>query len=83
MPWLRRWKEQVEKRGQIHIISWGGVIKKGRRVWERARDTAGLGADVTPHVMRHTAATWLMQAGVDLWEAAGYLGMGPMTLKRI
>jgi hypothetical protein len=22
-----------------------------------------------------TAATWLMQAGVDLWEAAGFLGM--------
>ena len=36
---------------------------------------AGLGHDVTPHVLRHTAATWLMQAGTDVWEAAGYLGM--------
>jgi integrase len=35
---------------------------------------AGL-AGVTPHVLRHTAATWLMQAGTDMWEAAGYLGM--------
>ena len=24
---------------------------------------AGFGNDVTPHVLRHTAATWLMQAG--------------------
>lgn len=41
---------------------------------------AGLGADVTPHVLRHTAATWLMQAGTDMWEAAGYLGMTVETL---
>ena len=36
---------------------------------------AGFGNDVTPHVLRHTAATWLMQAGTDMWEAAGYLGV--------
>ena len=41
---------------------------------------AGLGADVTPHVLRHTAATWLMQAGTDPWEAAGFLGMTVETL---
>jgi integrase len=35
---------------------------------------AGL-PDVTPHVLRHTAATWLMQLGTDKWEAAEYLGM--------
>jgi integrase len=33
-----------------------------------------------PHVCRHTCATWLMQSGVDLNEAAGYLGMTPETL---
>ena len=30
--------------------------------------------------MRHTAATWQMQAGTLLAEAAGYLGMSPETL---
>jgi integrase len=30
---------------------------------------------VVRHSLRHTAATWLMQAGVDMWEAAGWLGM--------
>ena len=33
-----------------------------------------------PHIIRHTAATWQMQAGTDLYEAAGYLGMTPETL---
>ena len=30
---------------------------------------------------RHTAATWLMQNGAPLWEAAGYLGMSEKTLR--
>ena len=38
---------------------------------------------MTPHTLRHTAATWLMQAGVDLWEAAGFLGMTAETLERV
>jgi integrase len=33
--------------------------------------------------MRHTAATWLMQRGVNLWTAAGYLGMTVEVLERV
>jgi integrase len=39
--------------------------------------------DVTPHTLRHTCATWLMQRGVPLWEAAGYLKMTVETLQRV
>jgi integrase len=35
---------------------------------------------VTPHTLRHTAATWLMQRGADPWQAAGYLGMSVKVL---
>ena len=37
-----------------------------------ARDT-GL-KDVTPHTLRHTAATWMAQAGVPMWVISKYLG---------
>jgi hypothetical protein len=30
--------------------------------------------------MRHTAATWLMQAIVDVWKAGDQLGMSAATL---
>jgi len=30
--------------------------------------------EVVPYTLRHTAATWMAQAGVPLWEIAGFLG---------
>lgn len=38
---------------------------------------------VTPHTLRHTAATGLMQASVDKWEASGFLGMSVEMLDRV
>ena len=69
---LRRWK----RRGQRFAVEWNGdPVQSVDKAFANVVSTAGLGDDVTPHVLRHTAATWLMQAGTDLWEAAGYLGM--------
>jgi site-specific recombinase XerC len=48
----------------------------------RAATLAGL-SGITPHTLRHTAATWLMQNGVPIWEAAGLLAMSPEMLDRI
>jgi integrase len=56
-----------------------GDIKKG---FAAACARAGL-KGVTPHTLRHTCATWLMQAGVNKWEAAGFLGMSMETLERV
>jgi hypothetical protein len=42
-----------------------------RAAFKTALALAGLDGKVTPH----TAATWLMQTGVDKWYASGYLGM--------
>jgi hypothetical protein len=36
-----------------------------------------------PHTLRHTAATWRMQNGTPLWEAAGFLGMSEKTLRDV
>jgi integrase len=42
---------------------------------------AGL-PDVTPHVLRHSAVTWLLQARADPWHVAGFVGMGIAVLMR-
>lgn len=38
--------------------------------------------DCSPHVLRHTCATWLMQQGAEIWDASGFLGMSVETLQR-
>lgn len=78
---LRRWKA---KDGDLqHVIHYEGVpIKKLRRSWAAACTEAKL-KNVSPHTLRHTRATWLMQAGIDLWEAAGNLGMSVNVLTRV
>jgi integrase len=69
---LRRWKRQ----GQRFAVEWNGKpVKSIRKAFASAAQDAGLGDDVIPHTLRHTAATWLMQAGTDMWQAAGFLGM--------
>jgi integrase len=56
-----------------------GDLKKG---FAAACRRAGL-ENVSPHTLRHTAATWLMQAGTPIWEAAGFLGMTQETLEKV
>jgi integrase len=69
---LRRWKRQ----GQRFAVEWNGKpVKSIRKAFAGAVQEAGLSDDVIPHTLRHTAATWLMQAGTDMWQAAGFLGM--------
>ena len=79
---LRRWKRQdggISK----HVIHYRGKpVLKLKRSWGMACKAAKL-KGVTPHTLRHTRATWLMQAGVEPWEAAGHLGMSVDMLTRV
>ena len=82
---LRRWaKLGIAK---SHFVEWNGKsIKSVKTTFKSAARLAELPTthgNVTPHTLRHTAATWLMQAGVPMWEAAGYLGMSEKTLRDV
>ena len=49
--------------------------------FRRAASAAGL-RDVTLHMLRHTAATWLLAGGTDVTTASSILGHEPATLLR-
>ena len=78
---MRRWV----RRGIVtsHFVEWQGApIKSVKTSFKHAVSLAGLWGKVTPHTLRHTAATWLMQRGVPMWQAAGYLGMSAQMIER-
>ena len=78
---MRRWV----RRGIItsHFVEWQGApVKSVKTGFRHAVALAGLWGRVTPHTLRHTAATWLMQRGVPIWQAAGYLGMSAQMIER-
>ena len=67
-----------------YFVEWNGKPVQSIKVgYKRAVALAGLLGKITPHTLRHTAATWLMQAGVPIWEAAGFLGMSPAMVEQI
>lgn len=71
---------QVTKR---FVITYAGEkITKPHKAFRTIRDAAGFADDVTPHVLRHTRATWLAQAGVEIEQAAASLGMTSEEFER-
>jgi integrase len=78
---MRRWV----RRGIVtsHFVEWQGApVKSVKTGFKHAVTLAGLWGRVTPHTLRHTAATWLMQRGVPIWQAAGYLGMSAQMIEQ-
>jgi integrase len=67
------------------VVEWNGrPIKSFGKGFARAVAAAGLDPHrITPHVLRHTAATWMMQNGADMWDAAGFLGMTVQMLEHV
>lgn len=57
-----------------YVIEWGGdrvrSVKKG---FAAACERAGI-SGVTPHVLRHTAASWMAMAAIPMFDISRYLG---------
>ena len=84
LGFLRRWaRPDAEGNAPTFFVEWNGKpvisVKTG---FASAIEGAKL-EHASPHTLRHTASTWLMQNGVELWEAAGFLGMSEKTLRDV
>jgi integrase len=81
LPHLRRARQRGTDLGYVLHINGHriGDIKKG---FAAACERAGI-QGVSPHTLKHTAATWLMQNRTDPWQAAGFLTTSVETLLRV
>jgi integrase len=79
-PHLRRWKRLSTQ----YAIEFNGqrIASQLRRAWAGARDMSGPGSDVTPHVLKHSCATLMLQAGVSTWNVAGLLGTNEAVIRK-
>ena len=79
---LRRWHDKgIAKQ---HFVEFNGrPVKSVKTAFKKAVSLSSLEGKISPHTLRHTAATWLMQIGVSTWEAAGFLGMSEKMLRDV
>ena len=73
---MRRWR----RLGARSVIEYEGLpVGKVVHGFTNLAASQGL-TDVTPHTLRHTAITWAMQNGADIYQAAGFFGVSPEVL---
>jgi integrase len=73
---LRRWR----RLSTTHVIEYAGrPTLSVKRSFKTARESAGLDAKVTPHILRHTFATWAVQSG----QPTGMVAAALSTTERI
>lgn len=75
---LRAAREIAVTRNVIEFC--GKPINSVSKSFSTAVTKAGLDPQTTPHILRHSAATWMAQAGVDFFEIAGFLGHTSVTM---
>lgn len=81
LPTLKRARQFGDDLGYVVHVD-GRRVKDIKKSFAKACEIAEL-KDVSPHTLRHTRATWGMQAGAKIWELSGFLGMTPETLEKV
>jgi integrase len=70
LPYL---EEAYQGRTCDHVIAFNDKPIKSIR-WAFMRNAKKAGLKISPHVLRHTAAVWMAEAGISMSEIAQFLG---------
>lgn len=91
---LRRWKrladaeavvaaseERAPRLGSFVVEYRGEPISRVKVGFASAVKLAGLGTGISPHTLRHSAVTHMLNEGVEPWQVAGYAGMSEAVMR--
>jgi integrase len=84
---MRRWRKLTAR----YVIEHSGSnVERGvHTAFKTACELAGLSTDpddpnkVTPHTLRHTCVTWMLDAGISPWKVGRYVGMTAEMVERV
>ncbi|WP_051511351.1 tyrosine-type recombinase/integrase [Skermanella stibiiresistens] len=73
----------ARRRTMRYVIEFEGrPVRDPKKALATAGRVAGLG-NVFSHLLKHSAITYLLGAGVPLWEVAGWTGTSEETIRRV
>ncbi len=82
---MQRWRKLTAR---FLIERNGAPVGDLSAAFEAACELAGLAREpkhqerVTPHVLRHTCCSWMLQAGLSEWKVGQYVGMSAALVAR-
>lgn len=87
VPMVPQLRDALNAAAQIRTSDWviefyGKPVKSVRHAFRDAAESANL-ADVTPHTLRHTCATWMVMNGVPFEMVAKFLGNSVEMIERV
>ena len=66
------------------VIQWEGRRAKDiKKSFARAVALSGISKRVTPHTLKHTSASWMLQNGVSIWDVADFLATSVRTIEKV
>jgi integrase len=87
---LRRWRKRqladakrLGHKKPTHVIMHrGATLQRISDAFGAAVARAGLGADVTPHTLKHSFISWGLRAGISVWDMAGLANTTAATIEK-
>lgn len=77
-------EEAARYRESDFVVEWRGKqVRSIKTAFNAARTRAKLDDSVTPHILRHTSATWMAQKGVPISRIAQLLGDNETVVQKV